>query len=137
MNTFRSIPHNRAEDRRRGVLLLEVMIALFVFLLAATSLGSYLTNALRGSTGAMSRAEAAMLGEARLNQLLAERAFLSVRDQGDFENVHGWSWSYSVADTNVPELQVLTVTVTRTRQPHTQWSLSQMFRRMTAAGDVP
>ena len=55
MNTFRSIPHNRAEDRRRGVLLLEVMIALFVFLLAATSLGSYLTNALRASTGAMSR----------------------------------------------------------------------------------
>ncbi|HIF00875.1 MAG TPA: hypothetical protein EYG03_08690 [Planctomycetes bacterium] len=137
MNTFRSVPHNRAEDRRRGALLLEVMIALFVFMLAATSLSSYLTNALRGSRGAMSRAEAAMLGEARLNQLLAERAFLSVRDQGDFENVHGWSWSYSVADTNVPELQVLTVTVTRTRQPHTQWSLSQMFRRMTAAGDVP
>ncbi|MEO2027184.1 MAG: hypothetical protein ABGZ23_15025, partial [Fuerstiella sp.] len=78
MNTFRSVPHNRAEDRRRGALLLEVMIALFVFMLAATSLSSYLTNALRGSRGAMSRAEAAMLGEARLNQLLAERAFLSV-----------------------------------------------------------
>ncbi|MEO2018975.1 MAG: hypothetical protein ABGZ53_31900, partial [Fuerstiella sp.] len=92
MNIFGPIPHNRAEARRRGALLLEVMIALFVFMLAATSLSSYLTNALRGSTGAMSRAEAAMLGEARLNQLLAERAFLSVRDQGDFENVHGWSW---------------------------------------------
>lgn len=137
MNTLRSVPHNRVEERRRGALLLEVMIALFVFMLAATSLSGYMTNALRGSRGAMSRVEAAMLGEAMLNQLLAERAFLSMRDQGEFENAHGWSWSYSVTDTNVSELQVLTVTVASIQQPYIQWSLSQMFRRMTVAGDVP
>ena len=113
---------------RGGVLLFEVLVAMFVFLVAMVAIGQYLSNALRSSTQGTLRAKASIFCESKLNELLATSAPLGAQEAGTLSDDLEWSWEYQVTATSAANLQQLTVTMYHQNDRRGVWSLSRLFR---------
>lgn len=105
---LRPPPATRCERRRRGITLLEVLIALAIFLGAMTVIGQIVATGSQAAIDAQQQAEAVRRCETVLAEALA--GSIPLQDSsGEFEDDPDWSWSVSVLDG--PHIDLLSLEV--------------------------
>jgi prepilin-type N-terminal cleavage/methylation domain-containing protein len=100
--------------RRRGLSLLEVLVALAIFLLSFVAIGKLVTLATDRAVDVQWQSEATRLAQSKLNEVICGAAPLQAAS-GTFEEDSEWEWSIDAEqDSDVPGLWIVSVTVTRT-----------------------
>ncbi len=111
--TLRVVTHD-AERRatfRHGMTLLEVVIALALFFAAMAAISEILHMGSQASVRAQLRAEASLLGESKLNEVIAGIVPLTPVQQQAFEDAPQWTWSLTVEDDTTVAIKRLLLTV--------------------------
>jgi general secretion pathway protein I len=125
---------------RRGLSLLEVLIALAVFLIAYVGIWQLMSISGDQAVALMNRNRATQLAQSKLDEVLS--GALPLQSQGDtaFEdnyNANGFTYQIDVADGAVTSLRVVTVTVTReTPTGTTKVHVTQMLLDGSQAGST-
>lgn len=101
----RTVPH------RTGMTLLEVMIALAMFVSAMTVISQIWQMGSDSAIRAQFQADAALRGESKLNEIVAGILPLSPVAGQAFEDDPQWTWSLSVDDESDATLKRLTLTI--------------------------
>ena len=83
---------------RHGMTLLEVVIALALFFAAMAAISEILHMGSGASVKAQLLAEASLLGESKLNEVIAGIVPLTPVEQQAFEDAPQWTWSLTVED---------------------------------------
>lgn len=96
---------------RRGMTLLEVVIALALFLAAMSAIAEILRMGSDSSVKAQLRAEAALLGESKLNEVVAGIIPLTPVQSQAFEDSPKWTWTLEVEDDTTLSLKHILLTV--------------------------
>jgi general secretion pathway protein I len=100
---------------RCGMTLLEVVIALAMFFAAMSAIGQILRMGSDSAIRAQIRAEGTLLGESKLNEVIAGVVPLQAATAQPFENAPQWSWSLTVEDDTDVAIKRLLLTVTHQR----------------------
>lgn len=100
---------------RRGMTLLEVVIALAMFFAAMSAIGQILRMGSDSAVRAQIRAEGTQLGESKLNEVIAGVVPLQPASDQPFEEAPQWSWSLTVDDDTDVSIKRLLLTVTHLR----------------------
>lgn len=112
------LPHRGSRPRpavpRPGLSLLEVLLALGIFLVALTGIGQLIGNGSRASVDARLEAEATLRAESILQELLAGVQPLQATSATAFPDDANWVWSAEVLEG--PHVDLLQVVVTVSRQ---------------------
>jgi len=109
------IQNCRGPRGRGGITLLEVLIALAIFLGAITVIGQIINTGSQAAIAAQQQAEAVRRCETVLAEALA--GSIPMQDaSGNFEDDTDWSWSVIVLDGPHVDLLSLEVTVTHADQ---------------------
>ena len=130
----------RRAAARRGLSLLEVLIALAVFLLAYGAIWQLMNLSSDQAVELTNRNRATQLAQSKLDEVLS--GALALQSQGDtgFEdeyNAPGFTYQIDVADGAVSSLHVVTVTVTRETPTSTvKVQVSQMVLDPAQAGST-
>ena len=95
--------------------LLEVVIALALFFAAMSAIGQILHMGRESSVKAQLRAEASLLGESKLNEVIAGIVPLTAAQSQPFEGFPQWAWTLAVEDDTDVTLKRLLLTVTHVR----------------------
>lgn len=98
---------------RGGMSLLEVMIALAIFLTATAIIGQLVSTGSQAAIGAQLKAEAARRCETVMAEALAGALPLETTAGSAFEDDPLWTWSLTVADAPVTDLLQVQASVTR------------------------
>jgi Tfp pilus assembly protein PilV len=112
----------------RGVILLEVLLALTLFVVAATVIGGAMLNSVRASAHLRTESDGVNLAQSKLAELVAGAAPVvdtGVTDFGD--DLPGWKYQIEATDLiDTPGLKRVTVTVSKDdpADPY-QFSLTQ------------
>ncbi len=101
----------RAFGLRSGMTLLEVVIALAMFVAAMTVISQILRMGSDSAIRAQFQADAATRGESKLNEVIAGVLPLNPVSSQAFEDDTKWVWSLTVDDETDATLKRLTVTV--------------------------
>ena len=134
------LPRSHAH-RRRGLSLLEVLVALAIFLLSYASIHRLVTFAAERALEVKMMSECARLCQSKMAEVQSGAVPLSGADDSSFEapedSKYSWSVSSEQASTST-NLYNVTVTVTRQRQDGTQIeaTLSQMMLDPTLVGST-
>lgn len=96
---------------RYGMTLLEVVIALALFLAAMSAIAEILRMGSDSSVKAQLQAEAALLGESKLNEVVAGIVPLTSVQSQAFESSPKWTWTLTVEDDTTLPLKHLVLTV--------------------------
>ena len=111
--TLRVVTHD--EERRatslHGMTLLEVVIALALFFAAMAAISEILRMGSVSSVKAQLRAEASLLGESKLNEVIAGIVPLTPVEQQSFEDARQWTWTLTVEDDTDVSIKRLLLTV--------------------------
>jgi len=120
---------------RDGLSLVEVIVAMAVFLISLIGLTELLSAGGRMATDSQRRSQAARLC---LSKLAEKQAGVPVEDQGEFEEAPGFSWSIETQAGATDLLANVIVTVSFQRRDNTavSVSLSQMIIDPESAGSV-
>lgn len=110
--------------RRRGVSLLEVVIALGIFLGAYAVITGILHLGSRAATDALTQNQATLRAENVLNEILAGVQPFASSGPNFFEDDDRWSWSSEVGDGPHVDLKQVSVTVSYTEGNATTSSLT-------------
>lgn len=110
-HTARCAPHRA----RRGLTLLEVLLALSIFLIAMTAIGQLIALGTRAATDARLDAEATLRAETALHELLAGVQPMQSTEATAFTDNADWQWSATVAEG--PHVDLLLIQVSAWRQP--------------------
>ena len=106
----------RTARARRGLSLLEVLVALAIFLMSITAIGHLVNIAGAQALDAAQRNEAARLCQSQLNRVLAGDVPLSSNGDTPFEENANYTWSVNAEqNSSVNGLWNVTVKVTRER----------------------
>jgi type II secretion system protein I len=130
----------RRAAARRGLSLLEVLIALAVFLIAYVGVWQLMNLSSDQAVELTNRNRATQLAQSKLDEVLS--GSLALQSQGDtgFEdeyNAPGFTYQIDVADGAVSSLHVVTVTVTRETATSTvKVQVSQMVLDPAQAGST-
>jgi prepilin-type N-terminal cleavage/methylation domain-containing protein len=109
-------PIGRQRQRpRRALSLLEVLIALSIFLVAMTAIGQLIAIGSRAATEARLDADATLRVETALHELLAGVQPLQTTAATPFTDDPDWHWTATVVEG--PHVDLLEVTVSAYRQP--------------------
>lgn len=114
-----------------GISLLEVVIALAIFLAATTVIGQLISTGSQAAIGAQLKAEAARRCETVMSEAIAGVVPLESTGDMAFEDDPYWTWSLTVSDAPVTDLVQIEARVTRqTRagQPPATMSLIRWVR---------
>jgi general secretion pathway protein I len=109
------MPSQIPNHLRRGLTLLEVLIALSIFLIAMTAIAQLISLGTRAATEARLDAEATLRAETALNELLAGVQPLQTTGATPFIDDPDWQWTATVSEG--PHVDLLLVDVTAYRQP--------------------
>jgi prepilin-type N-terminal cleavage/methylation domain-containing protein len=104
----------RSAAVRRGLSLLEVLLALGIFLIALTGIGQLISSGSRAAVDARLEAEATLRAESILQELLAGVQPLQSTSATAFSDNADWLWSAEVLEG--PHVDLVQVTVTVFRQ---------------------
>jgi general secretion pathway protein I len=104
----------RSPRIRSGLTLLEVLIALAIFMVAMTAISRLVSTGSRAATEAQLEADAALRAETVLNEALAGVHPLQASQGNAFEDDPNWEWSMAVVEG--PHIDLLQVDVTVARK---------------------
>lgn len=100
---------------RRGLTLLEMLLAASILAMSLAVLARQNGVGVRAALRSQLETEAAMLCQSQLNRLLAEKALMETIPERPLTDAnsqsHRWMWSVQVEPSSVPDLRLVTVTV--------------------------
>jgi len=102
------------ERARRGLTLLEILVALGIFFASMAMLSQVSWNGTRAAVQARLRSQAILRCEAKLAEVVSGVETLQPRTNVPFPDDSKWTWSLSISDTTYPDLLQLDVTVAHT-----------------------
>lgn len=112
----RTISHSiGAGLRRSGMTLLEVVIALAMFFAAMAAISQILRMGSDSAVRASIRAEGTLLGESKLNEVIAGIVPLQAVSSQPFESSSQWTWTLTVEDDTDVSIKRLLLTVSHQR----------------------
>jgi general secretion pathway protein I len=100
-----------ASPSRTGMTLLEVVIALALFFAAMAAISEILHMGSQTAVKAQLRAEASLLGESKLNEVIAGIVPLTPVSEQAFEDALQWTWTLTVEDDTDVSIKRLLLTV--------------------------
>ena len=100
-----------ASPPRRGMTLLEVVIALALLFAALAAISEVLRMGSVSAVKAQLRAEASLLGESKLNEVIAGIVPLTPVEQQSFDDAPQWTWTLTVEDDTDVSIKRLLLTV--------------------------
>ena len=104
----------RPAHPRRGLSLLEVLVALAIFLLSFVAIGRLVTLAGDQALEVQYQSQAARLAQSKLNEVIAGVVPLQGAASGTFDEDEDWHWSIDTEQNgNIANLWTVTVTVNR------------------------
>ena len=103
--------HRCGTTYRSGMTLLEVVIALALFFAAMAAIAEILHMGSQTAVKAQLRAEASLLGESKLNEVIAGIVPLTAVSDQKFAEAPQWTWTLSVADDTDVSIKRLLLTV--------------------------
>lgn len=101
---------------RRGLSLLEVVIALAIFLTATTIIGQLISTGSQAAIGAQLKSEAARRCESVMAEAIAGAVPLETTGATPFEDDPLWSWRLTVSDGPLADLLQVEARVSRQTQ---------------------
>jgi general secretion pathway protein I len=124
--------------KRRGLSLMEVLVALAIFLMALVVLGRLVIFGSDHAVDAQYQIQAADLCQAKLAEVIAGAVPLSSQADVPFNEDPNWLWSLDCENTNYPGLWSVTVRVSRQQQLRTRTfcKLTQMVLDPQMHGSV-
>jgi prepilin-type N-terminal cleavage/methylation domain-containing protein len=122
------IAHPDPGSRRHGLTLLEVLVALSIFLLALIGIGKLITLGAEQALNVAEQARAAQLCQAKLAEVVAGAVPLSGQADVPFDEDSAWMWSLDASQGDVSGLWKIKVTVSRQRSDGSRITCS--FDRM-------
>jgi type II secretory pathway pseudopilin PulG len=117
--------------RRSGISLLEVVIALAIFLGATTVIGQLVATGSQAAIGAQLKAEAARRCETVMSEAIAGVIPLEPTGEIAFEDDPLWTWNLDVKEAPVADMLLIKARVTRqirAGQPPATMELSRWIR---------
>jgi type II secretion system protein I len=123
---------------RHGLSLLEVLVALAIFLLSFVAIGRLVTLASDHALDIQQQSQATRLAQSKLNEVIAGIESLQ-GGSGSFEEDPGWQWTVEAEQSSdVPNLWTVTVTVTHPGEEGNDVTatLSQMVMDPSIRGSV-
>jgi len=127
----------RPPTPRRGLSLLEVLVALAIFLLSFVAIGRLVTLASDHAIDLQQQSMATRMAQSKLNEVLCGALGLSSAE-GSFDEDPGWQWSIDAEqDSSGNGLWTVTATVKRQgSDPEVSASVSQMVLDPSLRGSV-
>lgn len=117
--------------RRAGMTLLEVLIALAIFLAAISVIGQLVATGSQAATGAQFRGEASRRCETVMAEAVAGIIPLQTTGEVPFEDDDRWRWSLTVLDAAHADMLQIEAIVTRydsQNQPQSTFNLVRWIR---------
>ena len=117
----------RSTPVRSGMSLLEVLVALAIFLFSLVAIGQLIDTGARAAIEIDYRSHGAMLAQSKLAEVTAGAVALNSQGNVAFEEDPDWSWSLEAEADSTPGLYKVRVTVSREDKTigKTEVSLSQ------------
>jgi general secretion pathway protein I len=109
------IRHPELGRRRPGFSLLEVLVALAIFLFALVGIGRLITWGGDQALEVKFKSQATKLCQAKLSEVIAGAVALSSQSDVPLDEDPSWTWSLDAEQGNFPGLWNVTVRVNRTR----------------------
>jgi prepilin-type N-terminal cleavage/methylation domain-containing protein len=119
-----------SSKRRRGLTLMEVIIAMVIFLMSAVAIGNLLSIGSQRAWEAQLQSQALVRCQSKMSEVIA--GSVPITDGSDnqaFDDDNDWSWSMTSTQQDAMNLYLVTITVTRNgdNDVNAQVSLSQMI----------
>jgi general secretion pathway protein I len=102
-------------NKRAGLSLLEVLLALAIFLFALVALGQLVTLGSDRARDVQWLSYASVKAQSKMNEVIAGAVSLTGVGDTTFDDDPDWSWSLTADADSTPGLYRVTVTVSRTR----------------------
>jgi type II secretion system protein I len=118
--------HPRRTHRRRGLSLLEVLVALAIFLLAVVAIGRLIILGGENALEVQMQSEAALICQSQMNKVTAGVVPLSSQAEVPLDEDPAWLWSLDAEQGTVPGLWTVTVRVLRQRPDGTTGEYSSL-----------
>ncbi len=134
MISIRSFPRtdlHRHRSSRRGLTLLEIILALAIFFGSLAALAQLSWNGARAAVQARLKTQAIIRCEAKLAEVLSGAQRLAPVTNTPFPDNAAWTWSLKITETNYPDLLQLEVMVSHSgnsRMANTQFTLRRWMR---------
>jgi general secretion pathway protein I len=123
--------------RRHGLSLMEVLVALAIFLLAFAGLGQLVMLSANQALDAEHQVRAADLCQSKMAEVIAGAVSLTSQPEVPFEEDPNWRWSLDCDRNSVPGLWKVTVQVRRQQsQGPPQCTLTQLVLDPQIHGNV-
>ena len=119
------------ESNRRGVSLLEVLLALGIFMGAVVALNQLSTNGVRSAIESRLQTQAILRCESKMGEVVATIEPLQDIGETAFDDDPNWTWSLATSEGPHADILTLTVTVAYTGQSSlstSTFSLSRLIR---------
>jgi len=104
----RSVP---ASNRRRGLSLFEVIIALAIFVCSIAAIGQLVSSGVRAAVQARLQSQAVLRAESKMAEVVAGITGLHGGSSGTFTDEQTWSWSVAATQSQHEGLYLVEVTV--------------------------
>lgn len=127
----RTAVRRRSAPSRRAMTLLEVLLALGIFLISMTAIQTLISFGTRAFTEAQLESEATLRAETALNEVLAGVQPLQTTAGTPFEDDPNWQWSLQVLDGPHTDLVLLEVSAFRQEPGQEQPQGTITLRRLT------
>jgi type II secretion system protein I len=119
---------SRPPFRRSGISLLEVMLALAIFLMALTAIGQLVDGGTDKALEAQAQATATRLAQSKLAEVEAGVIALGSSASGSFDVEPDWQWQVDMTQETAPNLYTVNVHVSRQlKNKQFEVTLSQMM----------
>ncbi len=101
---------------RQGITLLEVLIALAIFLGAFTIISQIMRTGTQASNHGQQQNEIVLRARSLMNEVLAGSVEMEPVQEASFDDTDAYAWSMTISDGPIPDLFVVELTVARRRQ---------------------
>src|SRR5436190_3677408 len=134
------IARSMPRTARQGISLLEVLIALAIFLFSLIGIGQLITYSGQSALEVSQRGHAAQLAQAKLAEVIAGIVPLTSQSDAPFDDDSegGWTWSLTAEPDSIAGLYLVEIRVSRERSDGTKFEtkLSQKVLDPTLRGST-